>query len=93
MDTVADWTETVRGNVLMDFSVISALSSVQAPVPETATKRRDPARVSVRPDGMGNSVKSSVQWVALQAHVIETLAYAYLPVYLDCTGHSVTNHV
>lgn len=61
MDTVADWTETVRGNVLMDFTVISALSGVQAPVPETATKRRDPVRVSVRPDGMGNSVKSSVQ--------------------------------
>lgn len=61
MDTVADWTETVRGYVLMDFTVISAVSSVQAPVPETATKRRDPARVSVRPDGMGNSVKSSVQ--------------------------------
>lgn len=61
MDTVADLTETVRGNVLMDFSVISALSGVKVPVPETATKRRDPARVSVRPDGMGNSVKSSVQ--------------------------------
>lgn len=45
----------------MDFTVISALSGVQAPVPETATKRRDPVRVSVRPDGMGNSVKSSVQ--------------------------------
>lgn len=61
MDTVADWTETVRGNVLMDFTVISALSGVKVPVPETATKKRDPARVSVRPDGMGNSVKSSVQ--------------------------------
>lgn len=61
MDTVADLTETVRGNVLMDFSVISALSGVKVPVPETATKRRDPARVSVRPDGMENSVKSSVQ--------------------------------
>lgn len=47
--------------MLMDFSVISALSGVKVPVPETATKRRDPARVSVRPDGMGNSVKSSVQ--------------------------------
>lgn len=61
MDTVADLTETVRGNVLMDFTVISVLSGVKVPVPETATKRRDPARVSVRPDGMGNSVKSSVQ--------------------------------
>lgn len=77
----------------MVFLVISVLSSVQVPVLETATKRPDLARVSVRPDGMVNSVKISVQEVALLAPVIEALACAYLPVYLDSTGNTATNHV
>lgn len=85
--------EIVSGNVRIDFLEISAPCSVLLPVLGTATGRPDLARVSARMDGTVNSVKSFVQEVALLAHVIETLAFVYLPVYLDSTGHTVTNHV
>lgn len=93
MDTVAVLMATVKGYVWMDFLVNSALSSVLLPVPGTAIKRPDLARVSARRGGTVNSVKSFVQEVALLAPVIEALACAYLPVYLDSTGRTVTSHV
>lgn len=85
--------ESVSVNVRIDFSAISAPCSVQVPVPRTAIKRPDLARVSARPDGMVYTVKISVQEVALLAPVIEVLACVYLPVYLDSTGRTVTTHV
>lgn len=85
--------EIVSGNVRIDFLEISAPCSVLLPVPGTATGRPDLARVSARMGGTVNSVRSFVQEAALLAPVIEALACAYLPVYLDSTGRTVINHV
>lgn len=85
--------EIVSGNVQIDFLEISAPCSVLLPVLGTATGQPDLARVSAKMDGTVNSVKSFVQEAALLAPVIEALACAYLPVYLDFTGRSVTSHV
>lgn len=60
MDIVVDLMEIVRGNVLMDFLVISVLSGVKVFVLEIVIKRWDFVWVSVRLDGMGNFVKSFV---------------------------------